>query len=190
MAVQLQTDKRLFNIREYHQMSEAGILSEDERVELIEGEIRRMSPIGSHHVGCVNRLSAILNRLAGSQAIVSVQNPILLGDDSEPQPDIALLHTRPDFYSDSLATPKDTTLLIEVSDTTAHYDRQKKVPLYARWGIPALWIVDLTAGIVEVYSYPMNNSYVKIEKLEAGEQLDIPGIAGATITVDYILGRA
>ncbi|MGA7732091.1 MAG: Uma2 family endonuclease [Chloroflexia bacterium] len=190
MAVQIQTDKRLFNIREYHQMSKAGILSEDERVELIEGEIRRMSPIGSHHVGCVNRLSAILNRLAGAQAIVSVQNPILLGDASEPQPDIALLHARPDFYSDSLATPKDVILLIEVSDTTAHDDRQKKVPLYASWGIPSLWIVDLTAGIVEVYTHPMNDNYVQVEKLEVGQQIDIPGIDGATMSVDYILGRA
>lgn len=188
MAIQILTDKRLFNIDEFHRMSEAGILSEDERVELIEGEIRRMSPIGSHHVGCVNRLTAVLNRLAADTAVVSVQNPILLGDNSEPQPDVALLNLRPDFYSNSLPKPEEVLLLIEVSDTTAEDDRQKKVPLYAEWGIPLLWIVDLPAGVVEVYSNPVNGTYTEVEKAKPGRHITIPGIAGASMSVDYVLG--
>jgi Uma2 family endonuclease len=129
MSVQLR--KRYFNVDDYYRMAEAGLFSEGERVELIEGEVVEMSPIGSRHAGCVMRSSTVLNRRFGHLAIVSVQNPIRLDDFSEPQPDLALLKPRKDFYSTSHPTAADVLVVIEVADTSADYDRNVKLPLYA-----------------------------------------------------------
>src|SRR5438309_8182250 len=125
MSVQYQ--KHYFNVDEYYRMAEAGLLSEDDRVELIEGEIIEMSPIGSTHGGTVKRSSTFLNRKLGDAVIVSVQDPVRLNGFSEPQPDIALLKPRKDFYSNSHPTPEDVLLVIEVADTSLQYDRAVKL---------------------------------------------------------------
>ena len=127
--------RRAFDVHEYHRMAEAGILDEDDRVELIEGEIVQMSPIGSRHQGCVNRLARLLFEFAGRDYVVHIQGPVRLNERSEPQPDLALLKLRPDFYSERHPTPDDVLLLIEVSETSADYDREVKLPLYAGAGI-------------------------------------------------------
>src|SRR5262245_57646223 len=139
----LPLEKRTFTVDEYHRMGAAGIFSEEERVELIEGEIITMSPIGTAHAACVNRLTALLIRKLGSRAIVSIQNPVRLNNRSEPQPDIVILKPRVDFYASATPTPKDVILAIEVSDTTVRYDRSIKVPLYARTKVPEVWIARL-----------------------------------------------
>jgi Uma2 family endonuclease len=125
----VQGQKHQFNVDDYYRMAEVGLLSEDHRVELIGGEIIEMSPIGSTHGGAVKRSSAFLNRKLGDAAIVSVQNPVRLDDFSEPQPDIALLKPRKDFYSNSHPTPPDVLVVIEVADNSVAYDRNVKLPL-------------------------------------------------------------
>ena len=133
-----------FTVHDYHRMGEAGILHEDDRVELIEGELVEMAAIGTRHFSCVNGLTRMLVRGVGDEAIVSVQNPVRLDEHSEPQPDLTVLRMRD--YRESLPVPEDVLLLIEVSDPTLAYDRGVKLPLYARSGIREVWIVDLGRG--------------------------------------------
>lgn len=184
----VQVERWVFSVDEYHRMAEAGILSEDDRVELIEGEIFKMSPIGSLHAACVKRLNALLNRRAGHEAIVSVQDPIRLDDYSEPEPDIALLKPRADFYAQSLPTADDVLLIIEVSDTSINYDRDVKLPLYARVGIPEVWLANLPEDRVEAYSQPVSGIYQKVRYAERGESLSPERIPNLMLSVDEILG--
>ena len=130
MAVELRRYR--FTTTEYDRMAEAGVLGEDDRVELIEGEILEMSPMGRRHAACVDRLTRLLVRGVGDAAIVRVQNPIVLSDHNEPQPDLALLRPRVDFYTAEHPGPEDALLVVEVSDSSVEYDRQIKVPLYAQ----------------------------------------------------------
>ena len=149
----------LFTVEDYYKMAEAGILSPEDRVELIHGQIVRMSPIKSPHGGCVKRLNALLNQLFGETAIVSIQDPLKLGKFSEPEPDLMLLKPAPDFYATQHPVPQDVYLLIEVADTSLAYDRKVKLPLYAESGIPCVWIVNLPERCVEVYSVPEGKAY-------------------------------
>jgi Uma2 family endonuclease len=179
--------RRPFSVEEYYRMAEAGVLAEDERVELIEGEIIAMSPIGNRHMVCVNRLNWMFSGLVGGAAIVSVQNPIRLDHYSAPQPDIALLKFRDDFYSQLPPAPSDLLLVVEVSDTTLDYDRRIKIPLYATAGIPEAWVVDLHNGNIEVYTLPVGNMYSRIRIVQRGEQFELTGIEGTTIMADSVL---
>ena len=142
----LNLSKHHFSVSEYERMGETGVFSPDARVELIEGEIVEMSPIGSSHAACVTLLSRILNQQVRDQAIVSTQNPIRLNDFSEPQPDIAVVRFRDDFYRNAHPGPSDVFLVIEVADTTLEYDRRVKMPLYARAGVPEALILNLVEG--------------------------------------------
>jgi Uma2 family endonuclease len=157
--------RRPITVAEYHRMGEVGILGERDRVELIEGELVAMSPIGSYHTGTIIALSHALVHAVGERAMVSVQNPIRLDDLSEPEPDFALLKPRPDFYRDAHAQPADVLLLIEVADCSLNYDRAVKRMLYARHAIPELWIVDLTSGEVEVCREPKADGYAAVERV-------------------------
>jgi Uma2 family endonuclease len=186
MSVQFQ--KHYFNVHEYHRMAEVGLLSEDSRVELIEGEIIEMSPIGSTHSGTVNRSSTFLNRTLGDTVIVSVQNPVRIDDFSEPQPDLALLKPRKDFYSKSHPAPEDVLMVIEVADTSVNYDRNLKLPLYARAGIPEAWLMVLGKGIIEVHSQPKNGKYQKVQRMKRGKTLTSPTIPGLSCGVEDLLG--
>lgn len=140
-------------------MAEVGILRPDDRVELLRGEIYEMAPIGSRHAGCVNILTQQLITGLTGRAIVSVQNPAILPDESEPEPDIAVLVPRPDFYTESHPGPADVLLIIEVADTSLRHDRVRKLPIYAAAGIPEVWIVDLNANRVLVYRQPRDGAY-------------------------------
>ncbi len=146
--------RRPITVTEYHRMGEVGILGKSDRVELIEGELIAMSPIGSYHQGTVNQLTYSLVQAVGERAIVAVQGPVRLDDFSEPEPDFALLRPRPDFYRDRHPLASDVLLLIEVADTSLNYDRAVKRTLYARHGISELWIIDLNAGEIEVCRQP------------------------------------
>ena len=141
-----------FTVHDYHRMGEAGILHEDDRVELIQGELVQMTAIGTRHFSCVNRLNRLMVLNFGDEAIVSVQNPVRLNEYNEPQPDVTVIRTRD--YRESLPMPEDVLLLIEVSDTTLAYDRGIKLPLYARAGIGEVWIVNLPGEIIERHTGP------------------------------------
>lgn len=147
------------DVTDYYRMAEAGILGEDDRCELIEGEIIDMAPIGSDHAATVARLNRLLTRALGDQVIVTVQNPIRLNRRNEPQPDLALLRYREDFYRDAHPSPEDVLLIIEVADSSARYDREIKLPLYARHGIPEVWIIDLRQRRVDIHRQPDKAAY-------------------------------
>jgi Uma2 family endonuclease len=187
LPVTVQLLRRLFTVAEYHRMAEAGILSEDDRVELLEGEVVTMSPIGSRHAACVARLTALLSG-TGRQAILWVQNPIRLGEHSEPQPDVALLKPRPDFYAASHPGPEDVLLVVEVAETSAATDREVKVPLYARSGIPEVWLVDLAEDQVEVFRKPSAQGYQDLQVLRRGDSLAPLLFPYLLLPVDTVVG--
>lgn len=180
--------RRLFTVEEYHRLAQAGILGEDDRVELLEGEIVEMAPIGSRHAGTVNRLNRLLSHLVGDLAVVAVQNPIRIGEHSEPQPDLALLHPRPDFYASAHPQPADVLLLVEVAEATASYDREVKVPIYARAAIPEVWLVDLERERIEVFRQPSPQGYGEALTLGRGQRLSPLLLPHISLAVDDILG--
>ncbi|WP_025321175.1 Uma2 family endonuclease [Deferrisoma camini] len=168
--------RRLFTVDEFHRMAEAGILGEDDRVELIEGELIEMTPIGSRHAACVKRILHTLAPHSGNPWLLSVQDPIALDPRTELQPDIALLKPRPDYYASAHPRPRDVVLIIEVADTSAAADREVKLPLYAKAGIPEVWLVDLPGGVIEVYRDPGETAYRTAQTLHPGDPtLPIPG---------------
>jgi Uma2 family endonuclease len=180
--------KRLFTVSEYHSLAETGILSEDDRVELIEGEIFQMAPIGNRHAGCVKRLNRLLSRELGDRALLGVQDPIALDDHSEPEPDISVLRPRADDYSNSHPTPEDLFLVIEVADSSAGFERFRKIPVYARNGVPEVWLVDLTTHRIEAYREPSGMSYRAVRQLEAGDRLSPLAFPDLVLEVGEILG--
>jgi len=180
--------KRKFTVDEFHRMLQAGILREDDRVELIQGEIVEMTPVGSRHAACVKRLNRLLSRGVGDAAIVSIQDPVRLGPDSEPQPDIALLRPRPDFYADRHPAAGDVLLIVEVADASAAYDRDTKLPLYARAGIPEVWLVDLAANQLEVYRRPSPQGYGEKEVYRPGMRVSPEALPALSLPVAEILG--
>jgi Uma2 family endonuclease len=183
-----QLERWHFNVDQYYRLAEVGVLQPDDRVELIEGEIIRMPPIGSAHAGHVNRVDRLLKNHFGDRAIVAVQNPVRLHEFSEPVPDIAILKPREDFYASGHPTAEDVMLIVEVSDKTLLADRNVKVPLYAGADIPETWLINLPNGIIEVYSQPAAGTYRNSTTFAAGEVLQSPTVADLSISVDDIVG--
>lgn len=183
-----QLERHLFTVEDYYRMASAGILQPHDRVELIEGEIINMSPIGSPHAGCVMCLMNLFVRLLGDKANINSQNPVRLSDLSEPQPDVAVLKPRADFYRNAHPTPGDVLLLVEVSDTTLDYDRKTKLPLYANSGIAEYWIIDLNAEAIEIYTEPANGTYMQTQIVKRGENLVLHAAGDITINANDILG--
>ena len=157
--MEAEVKKRLFTVEEYHQMAEAGILSEDDRVELIDGEIIQMSPIGHRHMVCVNRANTLFIQAFGNGAVVSPQNPVRLTVWTEPQPDLVVFKPRADFYAKKEPVPEDVLFMVEIAETTLSYDRKIKLPRYAAAGIPEFWIGDLKNDILHVYRNPGRETY-------------------------------
>ena len=149
------------SVDEYYRMAEVGLLGPDARVELIEGEIFDMAPIGSPHAGTTHQLAAVFNRAVGDHAVVAVQSPLRLSSRSEPEPDLMLLKPRADFYTSNHPTAADTLLVVEVSDSSLHYDQRIKLPLYARHGVPEVWIVDLQNRQLHVFRTPHDLGYAE-----------------------------
>jgi Uma2 family endonuclease len=175
-------------VDEYYRMAEVGLLTEDARVELIEGEIIDMAPIGSRHAAAVDRLAQLLQRSVGPRATVRVQGPIRLSASSEPQPDVALLKPRDDFYATKHPTGQDTLLLIEVSDTTFRYDREVKVPLYARHGVPEVWIIDLKNRHVHCFRVPNGGEYTDVSLSGEPAEIELSALPGVMIDLSGVLG--
>lgn len=186
MSVQIV--RRHFNVTEYYRMAAAGVLREDDRVELIEGEIVEINPIGSRHAACVGRLTKLLERLAGDRAIVWVQNPVQVNDYSEPLPDVALLKPRDDFYAQANPQAADVFLIIEVADSSVDYDRDIKIPLYAQAGVMEVWLVNLPKEAIEIYSQPLEGEYREIRLVKRGESLSANSIPNLTIDTNAVLG--
>jgi len=171
MAIEVEIPRRQFTVDEYHRMAEVGIFHPDERVELIEGEIVQMAPIGPRHVGCVINATRLFITRLGDRAVVSPQNPVVIQPRSEPQPDLLLLRPRAVSYSRAHATPEDALLAVEVADTTVRFDRLVKARLYARAGIAEFWLFLATDGLVEVYRAPGPDGYTSVTQHAAGETL-------------------
>jgi hypothetical protein len=169
-------------------MATTGIFGEDDRVELIDGEIVTMTPIGSRHAGAVNRLLNLFLPLQAAQTTqLSIQNPIRLSEHSEPQPDLALLRSRLDFYASSHPRPQDVFLIVEVAETSAGSDRQIKLPLYAKAGIPEVWLIDLMAEQIEVFRDPGPTGYQITTTLLKGDIVVPLAFPTLTLPIDAIL---
>jgi Uma2 family endonuclease len=174
-------------VDDYHGMVDAGLLSPDARVELIDGEIIDMPPMKSRHASAIALLNRELVRAVGDAGLVTCQTPLRLDDYSEPEPDFMVLRSKSDGYREALPTAADVLLLVEVSDTTAGYDRKIKVPLYARHGVAECWIVDLDAGAVRTFRRPGARGYEEAVTLpEAPEALAIAALPGVAVDLRAI----
>ncbi|MFP3941584.1 MAG: Uma2 family endonuclease [Thermoanaerobaculia bacterium] len=181
--------RHAFTVDEYHRMAEAGIFGEDDRVELIEGEVFEMAAIGSRHAGCVNLLNRFFVQRLGDRGVVTVQNPVRLGDLSEPEPDLALLRPRDDFYAEAHPTARDVLLVVEVSDSSHRYDESVKLPLYARHEVPEVWRIDLEDGAVTVHREPAGGAYRSATTHGPGDTLVPAAFPDLKIPAGDLLGR-
>ena len=179
--------RHLWTVEEYHRMGEVGLLDADARVELIEGEIVEMAPIGDAHAATSNRLNRLLVLAVGERGIVAVGNPVRLSQRSEPQPDFSVLRPRADYQTKG-PRPEDVMLAVEVSDTTLRRDRRVKLALYARAGIPEFWIVNLEVREVEIYRSPSGDTYASVERKGPGDVVTMEALPGVTIAIGQILG--
>ncbi len=182
-------NRRRLTVAKYHRMGEAGILSENDRVELIEGQLVAISPIGSDHSGAVNALNSMLVRAVGDRGVVAVQNPVHLDDLSEPQPDFAVLRPRDDDYRRATPRPEEVLLIVEIASSSLAYDRVVKRSLYARHNIAELWIVILLANEVEVCRMPAGDHYASVSHVGSDGVLEPELLPGAAIPAESIFGQ-
>ena len=178
-----------FTVAEYYRMAETGVLRPDARVELLNGEIIDMSPIGPFHGGVVKYLIDFFTQKATGRWLVAAQDPLRLDDHSEPEPDLMLLERDRDFYRLRHPQPEDVFLLIEVSDTTLDLDREQKLPAYGRAGIREVWIVNLAEQSIEVYREPQFDGYCSKTILRAGEMAVPQAFEDAAVDVGALLKR-
>lgn len=186
MAAQL--PKRRFTVEEYYGLARAGILGRDDRVELIDGEIVEMAPSGPGHAGSIGLAQSVLGRRLGDRVHIRVQSPIWLDQYNEPEPDLAVVRPRADFYRYAHPRPADIFLVVEVSDTTLASDRGVKMPLYARAGLPEAWIIDPRHEVVLVHREPAQDGYRLVTRLRRGERLSPLACPDDAIAVDDLLG--
>ena len=177
-----------FRVEEFRKMTEAGILPEESGWEVIDGFLIDKMTIGSKHASIINRLNRLLTAFIANRAVVSVQNPVHIDDYNEPEPDIALLKPREDYYADYHPTASDVLLLIEVSDSNIRYDRGIKTRLYAEAGIVEVWLVNLNDETIEQYSSPANSRYGSVETLKKGDSIRSISLEDLSLNVDEILG--
>lgn len=168
-------------------MAEVGLLAPDARVELIEGEIIDMAPIGIHHTSVVDRLNRWLISAVADQAIVRIQGSFRLSGFTEPQPDVILLKPQEDFYWSRFATGDDTLLVIEVSDSTFRYDSKVKAPLYARYGIPEYWIVEIESARLHFFRSPVDGRYTDVSVTSTLGTTELPGLTGRAVDLSKLL---
>src|SRR5262245_54670889 len=180
-------DKRRFTVDEYYRMAEVGILSARDRVELIDGEIVTMTPIGARHNGCVMSAARPLTWTAGDDAIVQSQGPVRWDIYYEPEPDLALLRPRDDFYTSRHAGPADVLLIIEIADSSIGYDRDVKASIYAMSGIPEYWVADLNANVLLKYSVPAPGGYQHLEECRRGQPIAPQLLPACVVPVDAFL---
>lgn len=179
-AIALEPRPHKITVAEYFRMGEIGVLEPETRVELLEGKIFDMAPVGSPHSGQVIFLHHRISQALGDQALVSSQNSLLLGDLSAPEPDVTVLKPDPDYYRSSHPKPDDALLIIEVSDTSLSHDRERKLPLYARFEIPEVWLVDINGKHLDVFRRPEDGLFAsqhRVDDLSRVGILAFPDIA-------------
>ncbi len=176
-----------FTADDFHRMTGAGVFTEDARVELLDGEITVMTPIGHRHAAVIDFLNDRLGEALRGRALVRVQSPIRLGSHSEPQPDLTLLRRSADYYRTALPTAADVFCIIEVADTAVEYDRAK-LPLYAEAGVSEAWIVDLQAERVEVHRQPRGGQYERVLLLQRGQTVALEAFPDLALPVGNVLG--
>lgn len=181
------TSKKLFTVNDFQRMAETGILSEDDRVELIHGEILTMSPIGTRHAAAVDHGNRVLVMGAGDRAIVRVQTDVVLDLHDQPQPDLVLMRWRDDFYASKHPGPDDILLIIEVSDSSLEYDQTIRLQLYAEMGIREYWIADLQNNILFAYSQPEGKSYQITRQYQRGESIAPALLPECRLQIDVLL---
>ena len=186
----LECNTRKFTVEEYYRMAEVGILRPDERVELINGEVIVMAPIGNPHATGVRRIERVFSQTAGSSVTISGQNPVLIGERSTPQPDVAILRYREDDYFGKLPSAEDVLLVIEVSDTSLAYDRNVKVNLYAQANIPETWITNLPEDCIEAFTGPGPNGYTQHTIYQRGDRIAPSTLPGVEFAVEDLLPPA
>lgn len=188
MPIAVEVSRRRFTADEYQAMGRAGILREGDRVELIDGEVLAMSPIGPPHISTLSRLTKLFIQRAGDMATVQVGGSVRLDDYSEPQPDLVLLNARADFYASALPAPTDILLAIEVSQSSLAYDRGIKADLYARRHVAEYWIVDLVHGTVIRHSDPVDGRYRQVAAVPDDTPFAPALLPGCLVTTRDILG--
>ena len=172
----------------YHRMAEVGILAADDRVELVEGQIVSMAPIGDDHAGTTRYLIHVLSRVVGDRALVDAGDPLRLDPFNEPQPDIVLLLPRADFYRRPPGPrAADTLLVIEVASTSLAIDRHVKRALYARYGVPEYWIIDLQGRAIEVHRAPSGDAYAEVRRAVPGETVSPASLPDVVLHVSEVL---
>jgi Uma2 family endonuclease len=176
-------ERRRFTVAEFARLAGTGCLRPDERLELVDGEVVQMSPIGERHAACVDFLTQRLSGVAAGRAIVRVQGPLAIPTDSELYPDVALLRPRDDFYRSHKPAGEDTLLVVEVSDTTLAYDRDVKAPICGKGGVPEFWLVDLGGRRVEIYCEPSASGYRLRRTVLPGETVVFEAIPGLAVAV-------
>ena len=184
----MQTTRKRFTVDDYYRMAEVGILAHTERVELIEGEIVEMSPIGNRHAMTVNRANMIFARGIGDKAVVAIQNAAHIDLYNEPQPDVVLIRPREDFFGTRHPQPEDVLLLIEVSETSFRFDRNVKLPIYARSGTREVWIVDLNTDVIHTFRKPKDNRYTEVETRNRNETISPEAFPDFLINAGDLLG--
>lgn len=180
--------RKRFTCSDFHAMADAGIFAPDDRVELIEGEIYQMTPIENRHAGCVNRLTTFFTEGLTGRVIVSVQNPVHLNDFSEPQPDLAILRRRADFYSAGHPTASEVLLVVEAADSSLEHDKRLKMPVYARNGIAEAWLADLVQNALLVHREPSPEGYRKVVTLRPGQKVSPLEFPDLVLDVNALLG--
>jgi Uma2 family endonuclease len=184
----VQTIRLRFTVDDYYRMIDLGMIKNVERAEIIEGELIKRMPIGNRHATSVKRLDELLRDELGKTVTYSVQDPISLDEFNEPQPDIALLKRREDFYGGKKPMAEDVLLLIEVSDSTLDYDRNRKIPLYAKHQISEVWLINLLNGTIEMHSQPRDYSFSIVKIFRRGEKIKSETLLNLGLEVDKILG--
>ena len=185
--MQMDATRKLFTVDDYYKMLDAGILCEDDRVELIEGEIIEMSPMGSRHAAVVSSVTEALVSLFKGKALLRPQLPLRLNEFNEPEPDIAVVKPRPDRYSSRHPGPTDALLVIEISVSSLRYDRDVKLPIYAASQVPEVWIAHLRAATVLVYRDPAGTHYATHLKYGRGESLSCLAFPEIQVAIDDLL---
>ena len=181
--------RKRFTVDEYHRMVDVGILEPKERLELIDGEIVEMTPIGHRHFVRVLRVSTLFIKAFGDGAAVSVQSSIRLNDWTEPEPDLVVFKPRPDFYAGKKPTPQDVLFVMEVADTSLQYDRNVKVPLFAAAGIPEVWIEDAKNDVLYVYRDPLGGNYAVTIEAKRGDLISPIAFPDIQFPIDHLLGE-
>jgi Uma2 family endonuclease len=185
MAVDLK--RRRFTVAEYRQMADVGLIQPDERVELLNGEIVEMSPIGSRHAAASMLLSRAFFETIGRRAWINMANPVETDEYGEPQPDLQLLRPRADAYASATPTAPDTLLVVEISDTSLGKDRRVKLPIYARANIPEVWIENLVDDVIEVHTDPTPEGYQTVRVARRGEMVSPGAFPDVILKVDDLL---